>query len=82
MIKYKFKTLEECVELHKQGVESNIDGYDYTFCCEETEIDEFDINGDIESQLEDITDAGGYGVEGDYDEFTRVICPAYIEVVE
>lgn len=82
-----FKPVEECIELHKQGVTCDT-GFEYVFNCEEVWFDcnkkfeeqEFNINGNIKAQLEEIRENGDLDVTNGrniYAEFTQVICPAY-----
>lgn len=80
-----FKTVEESIELYKQGKEED-SGFWYVFNCEESSLEEFDIKGDTDAQLktlrEDYKENGWSEIEVDnrgdvFDEFTANICPAY-----
>lgn len=78
-----FKPVKECIELAKQGVPCDT-GFSYMYSCEETSFEDFNINGDVEKQLEEVTEHGSWMVkvaeDGDdpFDEFTKTICPAYL----
>lgn len=80
-----FKPVEECVELYKQGKEED-SGFWYVFNCEESNLEEFDINGDTDAQLktlkDDYKENGWSEIDVDngrdiFMEFTAKICPAY-----
>ena len=81
-----FKSVEECIELFKQGKKPDTD-FDWVFNCEEVSFDEdgeymFNINGDIEAQLKEIREMGEIDVTNGrqiFAEFTQTICPAYRE---
>lgn len=82
-----FKPLEECIELYKQGEESDTN-FDWVFNCEQVWFEgnadgyqgEFDINGDIAAQVKEINENGDPDITNGrniYEEFTQTICPAY-----
>lgn len=76
-----FETLEQSVELYKKGVQSNTE-FVYVWDCEETTFDDFDIKGDISSQLASLHNSHArieICKDGNdiFSEFTRTICPAY-----
>lgn len=79
-----FKSVEECIELAKSGVVCDT-GFRYVFNMEETDFDKFDINGDIESQLEHMRENGDWMIElcsdnsSPFDEFTAPIVGAYLK---
>ena len=84
-----FKTLEESLNLYKQGIEPNTE-FKYVFNCEESELTDFDLNGDVFAQLKILRDGEKEGlVEIDvtngraiFDEFTVDIVPAYAATTE
>lgn len=78
-----FRTVEECIELAKKDVPCNT-GFSYYFSLEETDFDEFDLNGDTDAQLAQCRENGNWMVElahdnaEPFDEFTSRICGAYL----
>ncbi len=79
-----FKSVKESIKLAQQGVKADT-GFSYMFNCEETPFEDFDLNGNIEAQLADITENGSWMIKvaedgnDPFDEFTKTICPAYKE---
>ena len=80
-----FKPVEECIELYKKGVPCDT-GFSYFYNAEEVDFDgngeyEFDLEGDIEAQLDEIHGNSSSVIADDdtqpYAEFSFVICPAY-----
>lgn len=77
-----FESVEKSIELAKQGVTCD-SGFSYMYNCEETDFDTFDLNGDIEAQLAQITENGDWmlkvaqDIDQPFDEFTATVCPAY-----
>ena len=77
-----FKTVEESIELAKQGIPCET-GFSYYFSQEETDFDKFDLEGDTAAQLAQCRENGDWMVkiaeDGDepFDEFTVKICGAY-----
>jgi hypothetical protein len=87
MSKNVFKGVEECIESYKRKVPCDT-GFAYFYNCEEVDFDgsgeyEFDIEGDIDAQLDEIHDNSSMVVTQDdqqpYAEFSFIICPAYKE---
>lgn len=88
MARKLFRTVEESIELEKSGVPAE-SGFEYVYSCEEVDFGggecQFDIHGDIDAQLDAIREAyGKHGIkivesgEQPFDEFTAVICEAYV----
>lgn len=80
-----FKSVEECIELFRDGVTSDT-GFEYVYNCEEVDLDgngeqDFNLDANYFDQINEIRHYGDIqAVEQGrqpYAEFTRVICPAY-----
>lgn len=79
-----FKSVEESLELYKQGVESDT-GFEYVYNAEEVDFGDeeyaFSLDRDTDAQLEEIKNNSEIDIvqigRQPFSEFTFPICPAY-----
>jgi hypothetical protein len=57
-----FLDVESCVEVKKAYPLSKT-RLSYVYSCEETDIEDFDLNGDIDGQITQIEDETGISIE-------------------